>query len=70
MVHDGQPVKSNQFIFKAVLINTMFAMHAGGSGRMTEMKATQIQHTLNEIFKAQIAYAEGDRNHPFLEEVV
>ena len=48
----------------------MFAMHAGGNGRMTEMKATQIQTTLNEIFKAQISYAEGDRNHPFLEEVV
>jgi hypothetical protein len=26
--------------------------------------------TLNGVFQAQIAYAEGDRNHPFLEEVV
>ena len=29
-----------------------------------------IQGTLSGIFNAQIAYAEGDRNHPFLEEVV
>lgn len=68
MTHDGQPIKANQFLFKAILVNTMLAMHSQQGP--TEQSAMMIQGTLSGIFNAQIAYAEGDRNHPFLEEVV
>ena len=63
--HDGQQVKANQFIFKAILVNIMLAM---SQGQLSSVVAQQLQHTLNEVFHASIAYAEGDRSHPFLEE--
>ena len=34
------------------------------------MQIEQIKMTLNGVFSAQIAYCEGDKTHPFLEEVI
>ena len=67
MTHDGQPIKSNQFLFKAILINTMLAMSSGG---LSEQSHMMIQRTLAGVYNAQLAYSEGDRNHPFLEEAI
>ena len=66
MIHDKIPVKANQFLYKAILINTMFMMQTIRS----EREIDQVRQALNGVFMAQIAYCEGDKNHPFLEEVI
>ena len=66
MKHDKQPVKANQFIYKAILINTMFALQQP----MDQQSIITIMQTLQDIYSTQIAYSEGDRSHPFLEEVI
>lgn len=47
MEHDGEPVKSNQFLFKAVLINFMLALN---SNQMTEQDAMRLQSNLSGIY--------------------
>ena len=66
MTHDKIPVKANQFLYKAILINSMFAMQV----MRTEQEVMNLKVTLNGVFTAQVAYCEGDKNHPFLEEVI
>lgn len=66
MEHEGQLVKANHFLYKGILVNVLLAMQT----MQTEDAAQRIQMTLNGVFQAMIAYVEGDRNHPFLEEVV
>ena len=67
MTHDDKKITQNQFLYKALLINTMMAMHGANQ---SEERADQILKTLQGVFMAQIGYAEGERNHPFLEEVI
>ena len=67
MTHDGERVKANQFLYKAILVNTLLALH---TSKLDEQLAGRLHNTLQGVMMAQIAYAEGDRHHPFLEEVV
>ena len=67
MTHEGHAIKANQFLFKAILVNTMLAMASGG---LTEQSHMMIQRTLAGVYNAQLAYSEGDRCHPFLEEAI
>lgn len=62
---DGEPVKDNQFIFKAILIDTMLLMQTA-----TQQAIMRVEMTLSTTFEKQVAYCEGEKNHPFLEEVV
>ena len=65
-MHEDKPVKANQFLFKAILIDIMMLMGT----QMNRQTAVMIELKLAQIFEGQIAYVEGDKNHPFLEEVV
>ena len=58
MTHDGTPIKANQFLFKAILTNTMLAMY---QRQLSQQSAQMIQGTLGGIYNAQIGYSEGDR---------
>ncbi len=62
LTHNGKPVKANQYLFKAVCIDAMLMMQYADPRR--------IEAQLSQTLEMQMAYAEGDKNHPFLEEVV
>lgn len=64
---DGIPVRSNQFLYKAILINTIILMQAAPSEPSAQVR---VENQLKNVFSQQIAYCENDSNHPFLEEVV
>ena len=64
---DGQPVKANHFIFKTLIINSMMAMRRPN---LTQQDALMIERELQFVLQGQIAYLEGDRFHPYLEEIV
>lgn len=49
------------------MVNTLLALH---TSKLDEQLAGRLHNTLQGVMFAQIAYAEGDRHHPFLEEVV
>ena len=43
-------------------------MMLGGAG--TQQIASMIEVKLSQVFQAQLGYVDGNKNHPFLEEVV
>lgn len=65
--HDEQPVRSNQFLYKAILINTIILMSQDIIDPSTSQR---IEMQLKQTLEKQILYCENDKNHPFLEEVV
>ena len=64
--HEGQEVKANQFLFKAILIDIMMMMSSASNQQVARM----IEVKLAQVFEAQLNYVDGNKNHPFLEEVV
>ena len=64
--HEGQEVKANQFLFKAILIDIMMMMSSASNQQVARM----IEVKLAQVFEAQLSYVDGNKNHPFLEEVV
>ena len=66
LTHEGQEVKANQFLFKAILIDIMMMMGSAGNQQVARM----IEVKLAQVFEAQLNYCDGNKNHPFLEEVV
>jgi len=64
---DGHQVRSNQFLFKALLVNVMLLLR---QGPISEEVAMMTYDQLTNIRESIIAYVEGDRCHPFLEEVI
>jgi hypothetical protein len=65
LVHDKEPVRSNQFLYKAILINTIILM------QMPEVNAQmRVRAQLEQTLTKSIEYCENDKNNPLLEEVV
>jgi len=63
--HDGEPVRQNQFQYKAILIDTMILMR-----QATQQSVMRVELQLSSVFERQLEYCESNKNHPFLEEVV
>lgn len=67
LVINGVPVRQNQFLYKAILINTILLMQAAPQDPQAQVR---VEMQLKNCFAQQIEYCENDSNHPFLEEVV
>lgn len=65
LVLDDKQSPPNQFLFKVVLIDTIMLSQAQDAQSML-----RVQTNLNETLKQTIDYCEGDKDHPFLEEVL
>lgn len=67
LMHEGEPVRANQFMYKAILLDTTMMMMQLATN---EQVAIRIEMQLSQTFEKQISYCEDEKNHPFLEEVV
>ena len=65
--YDGARLKANQFLFKAILIDTMLLM---GQAQQDQKAVFRVEMTLKTTFERTLEYVEHDKDHPFLEEVV